>query len=396
MSHRYRMYPDPDEAKIMTEWCAHARFVWNLALEQRNYWRPGMRSISGYAQKRDLTEARREVDWLRAGPSVVQQQAILDLDQAFRNWWSGSHRRPTWRRAGIHEGFTIRDVTVRRLNRRWAAILVPKVGSVWFRLHRPMPAVHGMGRVTYDRAGRWHVSFSSIPDQIDGPGTGKVVGIDRGVARSFQASDGRWWQTPGFTPGEARRVRLLQRRMARQVKGSNRRALTKHAIAQLRAREADRRKDAIEKATTELAHTADVIRIEDLKVKNMMRSARGTIEAPGRNVRQKAGLNRSIAGTGWSMFARRLENKIGARLERVPAAHTSQRCHECGHTAAGNRESQAVFRCESCGHTANADVNAALNIAAGRAVTGRGGTGAVRPPDEASTSLIAEGVSHAV
>lgn len=174
--------------------------------------------------------------------------------------------------------------------------------------------------------------------------------------------------------------------MARQRKGSNRRARTKVVIARLRAREADRRSDVIEKATTELARTADVVRVEDLKVKQMMRSARGTIVQPGRNVRAKAGLNRAIAGTGWSMFARRLEDKIGARLERVPAAFTSQRCYECGHTVAGNRESQAVFRCGQCGHTANADVNAAENIAAGRAVSARGGTGAVRPPDETRTS----------
>ena len=393
MSRRYRMYPEPAEAERMVEWCAHARFVWNLGLEQRNYWRPGMRSISGYDQKRDLTEARSVFDWLRAGPSVVQQQALLDLDQAFRNWWGGSHRRPTWRRAGINEGFTIRDVTVQRLNRRWATVLVPKVGPVRFRMHRPMPAEHGMGRVTLDRAGRWHVSFSSIPDQIDGPGTGEVVGIDRGVARSFQCSDGRRWQTPGLTPGEARRLRLLQRKMARQCKGSNRREQTKRAIARLKARERDRRKDLVEKATTELAQTADIVRIEDLKVRQMMASAAGTVDEPGTNVRAKAGLNRSIAGQGWTMFAQRLEDKIGDRLERVPAAYTSQRCSQCGEV--GVRENQATFVCPHCSYSDNADVNAAKNVAAGRAVPGRGGIGAIGPPGEASTSLPAEGVGHA-
>lgn len=393
----------------MVEWCAQARSVWNMALAQRHAWCSWMGPIGD--QKRFLTDARAELGWLKAGPSVVQQQAILDLRQAVKNYRDRPDHfaYPTWRKAGINEGFTIRDVKVRRLNKRWATLLVPKLGPVRFRLHRPMPATHGMGRVTLDRSGRWHVSFSAIPDQIDGPGDGTVVGVDRGVKVGFQASDGRAWSAPGLTPGEARRLRLLQRRLARQEKGSKRRARTKTAIARLRAREADRRKDTIEKATTDLARTADVVRIEVLPVRQMMASARGTIEHPGRNVAQKTGLNRGISEQGWTLFTSRLGDKIGDRLQAVPAAYTSQRCHDCGHTEAGNRESQAVFRCRGCGHTANADVNAALNIrdhdAAGRpldggtphgvAVPGRGRTGATRPPCEASTSPTTQGHHHA-
>lgn len=376
----------------MQEWCAQARFVWNLALEQRNFWRRGIPSLSGYDQKNQLKEARAADEWLRSGPSVVQQQAVLDLDRAFRNWWDNPRHfgRPSWRKKGVHEGFVIRDVTIKRHNRRWATVLVPKLGHVKFRIHRPLPAGYGMGRVTLDRSGRWHVSFSAVPDQIAGPGSGEIVGIDRGVVVDFQCSDGRRWNVAGLSPGEQRRLRLLQRKLARQQKGSNRRAKTKQAIARLKAREADRRKDAIEKATTELARTADIVRIEDLKVRQMMRSARGTVEAPGRNVAQKRGLNRSIAETGWTMFAKRLQDKVGDRLERVPAVYTSQRCSCCGEVDAKSRESQSVFACTTCGHTDNADINAARNIAAGQAVTGRGGTGAIRPPDEASTTQTEE------
>lgn len=280
----------------------------------------------------------------------------------------------------------IRDLSVRKQNRTWAEVRVPKAGMVRFRLSRPLPAGPKSARVTVDRSGRWHVSFSAVPDQIDGPGDGTIVGVDRGVAVDYQASDGRRWDVPGLSDPERRRLRLLQRKLARQKKGSNRRARTKNAIAKIKAREADRRKDAIEKATTELARTADLVRIEDLRVKNMMRSARGTADKPGRNVAQKRGLNRGIAESGWTMFARRLEDKIGPdRLERVPAAYTSQRCHKCDHAVPENRKNQAAFRCVECGHTDNADENAAKNIAAGHAVRGRGGTGAIRPPDETST-----------
>jgi transposase len=116
-----------------------------------------------------------------------------------------------------------------------------------------------------------------------------------------------------------------------------------------------------------------VIRVEDLKIRNMTRSPKGTITEPGRNVRAKAGLNRSILASGWGLLVRRLEEKAPGRVEKINPAFTSQRCSACGHIAAGNRESQALFCCMACGYTSNADVNAAKNIAAGHAVTARGG-----------------------
>lgn len=145
------------------------------------------------------------------------------------------------------------------------------------------------------------------------------------------------------------------------------------------ARRADARKDFVEKTTTDIARRYDVIRLEALNVRAMTRSAKGTTETPGRNVRQKSGLNRSILDKAWGMFARRLEHKASGRVEYVPAAYTSQRCSECGHTAADNRESQAVFACRACGHSANADVNAAKNIAAGLVVFARGGSALAEP-----------------
>lgn len=389
MSHRYRLDPTAGQAATMRVHCGQARFVWNLALEHAGL----HRSFGRYADQRSwdrlLAELRADVDWLAAGSSSVQQAALRDLRQAFRNWWGGSHRAPTKRsQRTAQQGFVIRDLSVRKVNRKWATVLVPKVGRVRFRLSRPLPDGVKSARVTLDRAGRWHVSFAAAPDQIDGPRDGSVVGIDRGIAIDYQASDGRRWDVPGLRPTEQARLLQLQRKMARQVKGSNRRARTKHQVARLRARETDRRKDAIEKATTDLARTADVVAVEDLRVKQMMRSAKGTIETPGTNVAAKRGLNRSIAETGWAMFARRLGDKIGDRLVLVPAAHTSTTCSACGHSSKENRLCQASFRCVACGLVENADVNAARNIAAGRAVSGRGGKPAIRGPGEASTSLV--------
>ena len=131
--------------------------------------------------------------------------------------------------------------------------------------------------------------------------------------------------------------------------------------------------------STDIARRFDVIRVENLQIGNMTRSAKGSIERPGRNVRAKASLNREIMRSGWGLLARRLEEKAPGRVEKITPAFTSQLCSACGRVDGKSRESQAVFLCTACGFACNADVNAARNIAAGLAVTARGGDGAARP-----------------
>jgi putative transposase len=193
-----------------------------------------------------------------------------------------------------------------------------------------------------------------------------------------------WRAGRGKMPGLAERCRQLTEARAdnpwlAEGSVSNRRGKVKLAVARLRAREADRRKDWAEQNSTEIARRFDVIRVEDLKIRNMTRSAKGTIEAPGRNVAQKAGLNRAILASAWGLLVRRLEEKAPGRVEKVSPAYTSQRCSACGHVAPESRKSQALFRCVACGNACNADVNAARNIAAGHAVKARGGHATRQP-----------------
>jgi transposase len=141
----------------------------------------------------------------------------------------------------------------------------------------------------------------------------------------------------------------------------------------MRARETDRRKDWAEKASTDIARRFDLIKVEGLRITNMTRSAKGTRDDPGCNVRAKAGLNRGILRSGWGLLVRRLQEKAPGRVEKVSPAFTSQRCSACGHVDAMSRKSQARFVCAACGYACHADVNAARNIAAGHAVTARGG-----------------------
>jgi putative transposase len=285
-------------------------------------------------------------------------------------------RRPSWRKAGRNEGFRIvafKPGNVRRLSRRIGEVWVPKVGWVRFRWSRAVPAGVKSYRMTRDRAGRWHIAFTAIPAPIPAPDNGQVAGIDRGVTVSAALSTGELLRVPGLTVRERTRLRRLERRLACARRGSNRRGRVRLAIARLRARETDRRKDWAEKTSTSIARRFDVIRVEDLKIRNMIQSAKGTRESPGRNVRAKAGLNRGILRSGWGLLVRRLEEKAPGRVEKINPAFTSQRCSACGQVDADSRESQARFVSTACGYADNADVNAARNISAGHAVTARGG-----------------------
>jgi putative transposase len=347
---RYRLIPTPAQEAVLRDHCAHARYVWNLAVEQHAHWRPGRAGAPGYlVQCRQLTEARAEHDWLRAGSQTVQQQALRDFAQAMAAFFDPGNpaRRPSWRKAGRDEGFRIvgrgSQWEVRRLSRKTGEVLVPKAGWVRFRWSRAVPAGVKSYRVTMDRAGRWHVAFAAIPAPVK------------------------------------TRLRRLERKLARAKRGSRRRGKVRLAIARLRARETDRRKDWVEQRSTDIAGRFDVIKVEDLRIRNMTRSAKGTREKPGRKVKQKSGLNRGILRSGWGLLVCRLEQKAPGRVEKVNAAFTSQRCSACGHVDAKSRKSQARFVCTACGYACHADVNAAKNIAAGHAVAARGGFRGAEP-----------------
>lgn len=308
--------------------------------------------------------------WLAEGSANVQQQALRDFTQAMRNFFDGAHARPGWRRKHKHEGFRVTHFTpaahVRRLSRRWAEVQVPKVGWVRFRWSRPVPDCKSY-RVTRDRAGRWHIGFAQAsPPTIGAPQSGQVVGVDRGVTVTAALSTGEMLVCPRLSSKESARMRKAHRRMARAPRHSAAQRAERSRIARLSAREADMRKDWVEKTSTMLARRFDVIRIEDLRIMDMTKSASGTVEQPGKNVRQKASLNRGILASGWGMLAQRIEQKAPGRVRKVRAAYTSLRCSDCGWIDKDSRQNQAVFLCTSCGFTLNADINAAINIAAGQ------------------------------
>ncbi|WP_306986701.1 RNA-guided endonuclease InsQ/TnpB family protein [Streptomyces canus] len=390
---RFRMYPTSKQEQQMLLHCAHARYVWNLAVEQHSHWNPGMKSAPGFAEQcRQLTEARRENEWLGAGNADVQQQALKDFAKAKTARFTSGFGEPTWRRKYLHEGFRVigtdrvpeyepdgswklnaktgkqvmgRSVVVQKLNRRWAQVKVPGCGWVRFRLTRKELPDAKTFRVTL-RNGQWHIAFAVIPAPIHAPGTGEVIGVDRGVTITAALSDGRTLNCPQLTTREQAQIRKHQRRAARAKKNSPAKAAEYARVAKLKAREVNRRKDWCEKTSTVLARTYDLMRFEKLNIKNMTRSAKGTAKAPGKQVAQKSGLNRAILAQGWGLLRQRTEHKAPGRVEDVPSPYTSLRCSACGWIDKKSRKSQADFECVSCGFTCNADTNAATNVAAGQ------------------------------
>ena len=264
---------------------------------------------------------------------------------------------------------------------RWRIIVHVRVGQEI----RPYTSVH------VDWTHRTPV-FVNMPLPLPRTGDG-VIGLDRGCVHTLASSDGTFMDMPKPSKAELKRLKYLQRRMARQDRtnearggktaklASKRRRRTLSEFNALNGRIIRRRNDWIEKATTSLAKADVLVAMEDLDVQAMTRRPRPKTDPdkPGQylhnGAKAKAGLDRSIPSNNWSRLRKRLKDKMdanGGNLVVVPAAYTSQTCHQCGHVAKGNRESQAVFHCVECGYMANADVNAAENIL-GRALNKTGG-----------------------
>lgn len=379
-------------AELIGEVC---RAVWNTALEQRRIYRQRGASIGYVEQARQMAEAKKGFPRLAEAPSHPLQQTLRDLERAcktygtFRVRWRSKHKSaPTFRFPDP------KQLAVERVSRRWGRVRLPKPGWVRFRWTRPLNGELRNATVLKD-GGRWYISFcveDGLPEST--PNDKPAVGVDRGVKVAV-ATSGGWMRDRQFvTPGEAVSLRRLQQQLARQRMGSGRRAVTKAKIGRLHGRIRSRRRDFVAWTANRLTRDHGLIAVEDLKVRNMTASAEGTMGAPGKNVAQKAGLNRAILAKGWGGPLTALEHKArynGSRIVRVPPAFTSPTCAVRAHCAPENRDSRAVFRCRSCGHRSNADVNAAKNIlAAGLAVTGCGdladGRSVKRQPSEAEAA----------
>jgi putative transposase len=358
-------------------------------------------------QCHELAELRSCVEWVAEPPAHLLQQALRDVDRAYQNWWQGHARKPSFERRGqLRFRLSASDLQIRHLNRKWSEVRLPKLGWVRFRRSRSLDGE--LASATFRCVGGvWQVNFTVLARTHRVPmNDGSLVGVDFGIAcAAYVAGESApRIMPPTLTPGEERRLRGLERRKARQLayakrhnggRYSNRLRRTIREIARLRARQARRRQDFTHKLTSDLAKNHGLVAIEDLRVKHMTSSARGTVEAPGTRVRQKAGLNRSILDVAPGERRRQLAYKCpkyGSLLVVVPPAGTSQTCPACGVRDPASRPGCGrMFARVHCGHTAHADAVAAQNIL-DRAIALIGGGSAVgRTVDSAGR---ASGPSH--
>ncbi|MEV4533729.1 transposase [Asanoa sp. NPDC049518] len=336
-------------------------------------------------------------EWLREAPSHTLQQTLRDLDRACRThgtwkvrWRSKTRSAPSFRFPDPSH------MRVRRINRRWGQVRLPKLGPVRFRWSRPLGGTIRNATVSRE-GGRWYISFCVEDGAAEVAPNGKPpVGVDLGVVIAVATSDGETFNRVFATPDEMARLQRLQQRLSRSLRScgrntrSKRRESVRGQLARLNARIRARRIDFAAQSAVRLVRSHGMVTVEALRIQQMTTSAKGSPEQPGRNVRQKAGLNRAILAKGWGGFLLRLEHAArqhGATVVKVNPAFTSQTCNACKHVARESRDSQALFLCVACGHRAHADVNAAKNVlAAGLAVTGRGDLGdsrsAKRQPSE--------------
>jgi putative transposase len=339
-----------------------------------------------------MAALKSELPWLQEAPSHCLQQALLDLDRGCRRHgtrrihWRAKHRwSPSFRFP-----YPI-QIRVRRISRRWGEVVLPKFGACRFRWSRDLGGA--IRHVTVKHDGRsWNLSFCIEDGLAEALPNGlSSVGIDRGVVAAISTSEGITYNRSFRSRVEARRLARLQRRFARRRRGSARRKRTADAICRMRGRERRRRQDFVQQTAHTLASTHGLVVLEDLRVRAMTASAKGTTKAPGRNVAQKAGLNGAILDKGWGQFRLALISQgreHGCQVVVVPPAFTSQTCSNCRHVASESRESQACFRCVACRFECHADTNAArVILAAGLAVPGRGGLARGQPVKRQPTDI---------
>ncbi|MEU8364449.1 transposase [Nonomuraea sp. NPDC048882] len=377
-SYKFLLRPTSKQAGALAACLEDHRTLYNAALEHRRtaYAKAGV-SVRYGDQSAELKHVRADDTGGQGRWSFSSQQATLRrLDKAFRAFFDRvkAGRTPGFPRFKGRGWFDSVEWPKDGDGCRWdsqpehpSATFVRLQGIGHVRVHRHRPVRGRVKTISVKREGsRWYLVLScdDVPAEPM-PATGAVVGIDMGVACLVTTSDGAHVANLRHLATTADRLAEAQRNLARKKRGSKRRRKAVARVAALHAKVRRQRIDGAHKTALALIRNYDMMVHEDLRITNMTRSASGTIDAPGRNVAQKSGLNRSILDAGWGVFLTILAHKAesaGRELIAVNPAGTSRTCARCGHCAKENRLTQASFACTACGHAAHADVNAANNI----------------------------------
>ena len=350
----------------MEAWQGPLRFLWNIAHEQRLlgmfHCKDDKRYFTAFDQQKELTELRAELPWLADVPSDICNQLLVDLDNAWQRCFNRTARKPKFKSKG-RALFNFRSPNPKSFWLRNNLLHFPKMDTMPIIMHRPLEGKPK--RCTLSRDGdQWFVSVLceiEIPDSA--PRLTPVVALDRGVVNTIADSDGALILNPKHYQQSVHRLIRAQRNAARKKKGSRNKAKAQLRVMRIHRTIRRQREHFLHQISSRYSKSHAIIVMEKLQIKNMVRSASGSITEPSTNVAQKRGLNRSIAGAGWGKLAEQCKYKtawLGGQVVEVPAAYSSQTCASCGHVDSKSRVTQARFECTACGACEHADTNAAI------------------------------------
>lgn len=402
IGNQFRFYPTPAQEQTLLQWIGCQRFIYNAKVSEDRYFRTFARKSLNLAGQygpidQQYSHFKTELTpWLSEVPSVVLRNGAVRWKQAYGRYFSKLGGRPT-----IQSRHGKQSVWLTSELFKFVTMTDPVTGKITQPLHVgtkkfPVGVLDVVAHKAFKRpvslhislhAGRWHVSFN-YDDGVVEPSVKEITayltqftesellpvtaGLDRGVAMPVAVSDG---QAFGFSEIQQKRIaqcnqakKRWQKRQARRTQGGKRWTKAKRRVAHYSQYPVDVRRDVAHKTSHALAHNPQykLFVFEALKVQNMTASAKGTAEEPGTNVRQKAGLNRSILAATWGRTKTYLQYKAqrqGKLVIDVPPQYSSQECAACGHIHPDNRISQSGFVCQRCGNTDHADINAAKVLA---------------------------------
>lgn len=402
-SFKFKLLPSHNQIQQLLDFAGQARLVYNTALQQYKLaLNLHIKPPHPNQQINELPDLKNSFPFLKESPAQCLQQRIRDLHIALDRFYKKTSAFPKFRKKGIHDTIRFPEpkaFNIRRLNKNTSVVNLPKLKEIKFRWSRKLEGKVKSATIT-KKVNVWYISFlceveteNVVVDQLPNYNYVKVkkkgckgdfyhitknfddpnlnfLGIDLGVTDTVMDSNHESHNLPDSIKFWEKRKSWIQQKHSGKVKFSSNWRTAQDKIRKIDVKISNIRKDFHHKLSSQLVKNHDIIVFENLKIQNMTRSASGTVEAPGKNVAQKRGLNRAILRQGWGMFRSMMEYKMfqsGKLCLRVDAKNTSQKCHVCNEK--GDRVGKD-FNCVGCGLRCDADWNGAMNVmAGGRSVT---------------------------
>lgn len=373
-AYQFKLKTAADLEEKLSQMAGSCRFVWNKALAmnlERLKNKHGLFWYNELAFWLKFWKQTDELNFLKSCPSQALQQTLMRLDKAFKDGFDKKQKNkriPVFKRKWGKDSFSYPQ-GFKIDNRR---VFLPKLG--WLSFHKSRKILGKAKNLTVKKMGDgWYISIQ-VEVEVKEPRhpSKSTVGIDLGITRFATLSTGEFFKPLNSFKKHEKKLIKIQRKLSRQEKRSSSWRKQKKKLARVHQKIRDSRLDYLHWVSSKVSKNHAIVILEDLKVKNMSKARKGSLENPGRNVKAKSGLNKSIIDQGWRQFRDLLSYKqqyLGGEVLFVNPQYTSQKCPICSTIDARNRLSQAEFCCIKCAYRNNADVVGAMNaLAAGLAV----------------------------